>query len=95
MRRFVIAAVTAAVLAVPSAALAYPEGGCAAPENWPPDTASIYLRTCGISLSDALAAKKAPTKHSSAAGPAAASAGAVGAVAGAAVVMRRRARVKR
>jgi len=90
--------VAAAVVAIPSAALAYPEGGCAAPENWPAETASIYLRTCGISLSDALGAKNAPAKpkHTgSNAAPVAAGVGAAGAVAAGAIVVRRRARVKR
>ena len=60
MRRFLAAAAVAAVLFAPGAARAYPTGGCAAPENWPPQTASIYLRTCGISLSDALAKQRSP-----------------------------------
>jgi len=95
MRRFLVAAVVAAVLVVPSAALAYPEGGCAAPENWPPQTADIYLRTCGISLSDALAKKQAPAapvtaKRGSAAAPVAAGVGIAGVAAGFAVATHRR-----
>jgi hypothetical protein len=96
MRRFLVAAAVAAVLVVPSAALAYPEGGCAAPENWPPQTADIYLRTCGTSLSDALAKKQAPAapvtaKHTgSAATPVAAGIGIAGAAAGFAVAAHRR-----
>jgi len=81
MRRFLIAAAVAAVLVAPGAARAYPTGGCAAPENWPPQTADIFQRTCGISLSDALAKEqasqtKAPPKNSgSAAAPIAAGIG--------------------
>ena len=95
MRRFVAAAAVAAVLVVPGTARAYPTGGCAAPENWPAQTADIYLRTCGISLSDALAKKqapalKAPAKHAgSAATPVAAGVGMAG-VAVAVAVHRRR-----
>ena len=54
------AAAVAAMLVTPGTARAYPTGACAAPENWPAQTADIYLRTCGISLSDALAKKQAP-----------------------------------
>src|SRR5437899_1765417 len=98
MRRLLAVAAVVAVLVVPSAARAYPNGGCAAPENWPPQTADIYLRTCGVSLSDALANKQAPTapasvpakRTGSAATPVAAGIGLAGVAAGFAVAAHRR-----
>jgi hypothetical protein len=96
MRRSLAAAAIAAVLVAPGAARAYPTGGCAAPENWPPQTAEIYLRTCGISLQDALAKKqapqtKAPSKQgSSAATPLAAGIGSATLAGGLALVAHKR-----
>jgi hypothetical protein len=93
MRRTLISLAVAAVLMAPAAGLAYPDGGCAAPQNWPPQTADIYLRTCGVSLSSALArhnAKPATAKHGSAAAPVAASVGGVAGLTGLAIVSRRR-----
>jgi hypothetical protein len=95
MRRFLAAAAVAAVLVAPGAARAYPTGGCAAPENWPPQTASIYLRTCGISLQDALAKQqapqtKAPPKNSSSAAPVAAGIGSATLAVGLLVAHKRR-----
>jgi hypothetical protein len=96
MRRFLTAAAVAAVLVAPGAARAYPTGGCAAPENWPAQTASIYLQTCGISLSDALAkheapqAKAQPKNSGSAATPVAAGIGSVTLAVGLLVAHKRR-----
>jgi hypothetical protein len=96
MRRLLVGAVAAAIIAVPTGALAYPPGGCAAPQNWPAEAADNYRRICGVSVSDALAGKTAkPPQTSSPAGPVAASVGVFGAATGAVLFLRRRARVKR
>jgi hypothetical protein len=62
MKKAIVVAAAAVALLTGPAALAYPQGGCAAPENWPAQTASIYQRTCGVSLADALAKKTTPVR---------------------------------
>jgi hypothetical protein len=101
MKRTIIAIVASAAILSGPAALAYPQGGCAAPENWPAGSESIYVRTCGISLDQALAqkagkqARPAAPKGSSATpiAPSAASIGVIGT--GLVLASRRRQRASR